>query len=73
MVMGNMDLDNPGVSALTTGADDQLGSEVDLGVVHTYTDSVTTSLIFSYFFPGDAYGTEADDALEIRGEILVSF
>ena len=73
MSMGNLNLDNPGVTALTNGLDDQLGSEVDLGVVHTYTDSVTTSLIFSYFFPGDAYGNNADDALEIRGEILVSF
>jgi hypothetical protein len=72
MVMGNLNLDSPGVTAMTNGTDDSLGSEVDLGVKHTYTDSVTTSLIFSAFFPGDAYG-DVDDALEIRGEILVSF
>jgi hypothetical protein len=73
MVMGNLNLENPGVTAMTNGTDDSLGSEFDLGVKHTYTDSVTTSLIFSYFLPGDAYGDGADDALEIRGEILVSF
>jgi hypothetical protein len=72
MVVGNINLDNPGVTAMTTGLDDQLGSEVDVGVEHTYTDSVTTSLILSYFMPGDAY-IEDDEALEIRGEILVSF
>jgi len=73
MVMGNLNLENPGVTAMTNGTDDSLGSEFDLGVKHTYTDSVTTSLIFSCFLPGDAYGDGADDALEIRGEILVSF
>jgi hypothetical protein len=73
MVMGRTDMDNPGVTAMTNGTDDQLGSEVDVGLEHTYTDSVTTSLILSYFMPGDAYCEDADDALEIRGEILVSF
>jgi len=73
MVMGKTDMDNPGVTAMTNGTDDQLGSEVDVGLEHTYTDSVTTSLIISYFMPGDAYCEDADDALEIRGEILVSF
>jgi len=73
MVMGNLNLENPGVTAMTTGANDELGSEVDVGVEHVYTDSVTMSLIASYFMPGDAYMDDADDALEIRGEILVSF
>ncbi len=72
-VVGKTDMDNPGVAAMTEGTDDQLGSEVDVGLEHTYTDSVTTSLIVSYFMPGDAYAEDADDALEIRGEILVSF
>jgi hypothetical protein len=62
-----------GVTALTTGLDDELGQELDLGVSHNYTDKVTASMIVALFFPGDAYGADADDALEIKGTILVSF
>ncbi len=72
-VVGRTDSSNPGVTAMTTGLDDQLGYEVDLGLTHNYTDDVTTSLIVSYFVPGDAYMADADDAVEIRGEIIVSF
>ena len=58
---------------MTTGVDDALGQELDLGVRHNYTDKVTASMIVALFFPGDAYGADADDALEIKGTILVSF
>ena len=62
-----------GVTAMTTGADDELGYELDLGVTHDYTEEVTASMIVALFVPGDAYGADADDALEIKGTILVSF
>ena len=73
MSMANPRIVDLGVTALTTGADDALGQELDLGVSHNYTDKVTASMIVALFFPGDAYGAEADDALEIKGTILVSF
>ncbi len=72
-VVGNQLLRNPGVTASTNGVDDDLGNEINVGVTHTYTDSVTAKLILAYFMPGDAYMAAADDALEIKGEILVSF
>jgi hypothetical protein len=62
-----------GVTAMTNGADDELGYELDLGVRHNYTEKVTASMIVALFVPGDAYGSDADDALEIKGTILVSF
>jgi hypothetical protein len=62
-----------GVTAMTTGADDELGYELDIGVRHNYTQKVTASMTVALFMPGDAYGSDADDALEIKGTILVSF
>lgn len=73
MSMANPRITDLGVTAMTTGADDELGQELDLGVRHNYTDKVTASMIVALFFPGDAYGADADDALEIKGTILVSF
>ncbi|MBN1917404.1 MAG: alginate export family protein [Verrucomicrobia bacterium] len=73
MSMANPRIVDLGVTALTTGVDDELGQELDLGVTHNYTDKVTASMIVALFFPGDAYGADADDALEIKGTILVSF
>jgi hypothetical protein len=73
MSMANPRITDRGVTALTTGADDQLGYELDLGVTHDYTEKVTASMIVALFVPGDAYGADADDALEIKGTILVSF
>jgi hypothetical protein len=73
MSMANPRITDLGVTAMTTGVDDALGQELDLGVSHNYTDKVTASMIVALFFPGDAYGADADDALEIKGTILVSF
>ena len=73
MSMANPRITDPGVTAMTTGLDDDLGYELDLGVRHDYTEKVTASMIVAYFVPGDAYGSDADDALEIKGTILVSF
>ena len=73
MSMANPRITDPGVTAMTTGADDALGYELDLGVRHNYTEKVTASMIVALFVPGDAYGSDADDALEIKGTILVSF
>jgi len=71
--MANPRITDAGVTALTSGADDELGYELDLGVRHNYTEKVTASMIVALFVPGDAYGADADDALEIKGTILVSF
>jgi hypothetical protein len=46
---------------------------VDVSVSYEYTDGVKAQVLLAYFMPGDAYGTDDDDALEIRGEIFVSF
>ncbi len=73
MSMANPRITDAGVTAMTTGADDELGYELDLGIRHNYTEKVTASMIVALFVPGDAYGSEADDALEIKGTILVSF
>ena len=64
--------DNGGVSALTNGLDDQLGSEIDFVAEYDYSEDVSTQFYVALFFPGDAY-TVDDTALEVRGEILVSF
>jgi len=72
-VVGNPILTDPGIMKSTTGLDDNLGDEVDASVTLNYTDGVKAQVLVAYFMPGDAYGADDDDALEIRGEILVSF
>jgi len=72
-IVGNPLLTDPGIMKPTTGLDDSIGDEVDVSVTYEYTDDVKAQILLAYFMPGDAYGTEDDDALEIRGEILVSF
>lgn len=69
---GDAAQDNGGVSALTNGLDDQLGSEIDFVAEYDYSDDVSTQVYVALFFPGDAYSVD-DTALEVRGEILVSF
>lgn len=71
--VGNTLLTDPGIMRRTTGLDDHIGDEVDISVTYKYTDDVKAQLLLAYFMPGDAYGADDDDALEIRGEILVSF
>ncbi len=78
MVMGNPDMDNGGVSAMTSGSDKNLGMELDLIGEYDYTEDVSTQLVFAWFKPGKAYdlpSNEEDpkDVLEIRGEIQISF
>ena len=73
MSMANPRITDAGVTAMTTGDDDELGYELDLGIRHDYTEKVTASMVVALFVPGDAYGSDADDALEIKGTILVSF
>jgi len=72
-IVGNHILTDPGIMKRTTGLDRNIGDEVNLSVSYEYTDDVKAQLLFAYFMPGDAYGADDDDALEIRGEILVSF
>lgn len=71
--VGNPILTDPGIMKSTTGLDENLGDEVDASVTFNYTDGVKAQVLVAYFMPGDAYGADDDDALEIRGEILVSF
>jgi hypothetical protein len=72
-IVGNPLLTDPGIMKSTTGLDDNMGDEVDVSVSYEYTDGVTAQVLLAYFMPGDAFGADDDDALEIRGEILVSF
>jgi Alginate export len=69
--VGNSLLTDPGISVPTNGTDDDIGSEVDLSVTHIYTGDVRAMVTLAYFSPGDAYDT--DEAIEVRGELLVSF
>ncbi len=71
--VGNPILTDPGIMKSTTGLDENLGDEVDVSATLNYTDGVKAQVLLAYFMPGDAYGADDDDALEIRGEILVSF
>ncbi len=71
--VGNPILTDSGIMKSTTGLDENLGDEVDASVTFNYTDGVKAQVLVAYFMPGDAYGADDDDALEIRGEILVSF
>ena len=69
---GDMDQDNGGVLAVTTGADSNLGDEFDVVATYDYTEDVSTQLYLAWFLPGAAYDQD-DTQFEIRGEILVSF
>ena len=69
--VGNSLLTDPGISVPTNGLDDDIGEEVDLSVKHIYTGDVSAMVTLAYFSPGDAYDT--DEAIEVRGELLVSF
>lgn len=72
-LVGNSLLTDPGITKTTTGLDSDLGDELNVSATFHYTDGVKAQLLLAYFMPGDAYGADDDDALEIRGEILVSF
>jgi len=71
--VGNPLLTDPGIMKSTTGLDDDIGDEVDVSATFNYTDGVKAQVLLAYFMPGDAYGADDDDAVEIRGEILISF
>ncbi len=71
--IGNPLLTDPGIMKSTTGLDDDIGDEIDVSATLNYTEGVKAQVLLAYFMPGDAYGADDDDALEIRGEILVSF
>ena len=78
MVMGNPDMDNGGVSAMTSGEDKNLGMELDAIFEYDYTEDVSTQFVFAWFKPGKAYdlptnNEDPDDVFEFRAEILVSF
>lgn len=78
MAMGNPDMDNGGVSAVTNGADKSLGMELDLVLEYDYTEDVSTQLVGAWFKPGDAYEVPAndnspDDVFELRAEMRISF
>ncbi len=78
MNMGNPDMDNGGVNAPTNGEDKDLGMELDAILEYDYTEDVAMQLVASWFKPGDAYNTPAnddnpDDVVEVRAEIRVNF
>ncbi len=70
--IGNSLLTNSGISVATNGTNDEIGAEVDLSLAYDYTEGVKAMVTLAYFMPGDAYSSD-DEALEVRGELLVSF
>lgn len=78
MAMGNPDMDNGGVSAMTNGDDKSLGMELDLVLEYDYTEDVNTQFVAAWFKPGDAYevagnDNSPDDVFELRAEMRISF
>lgn len=72
--VGNPDIDNGGVSAMTNGLNKTLGNEIDVVASYNYTQDVMTQIYAGWFLPGKAYSSPGDDtAFEIRGEIVVNF
>jgi len=70
--IGNSLLTDPGISTTTNGLDKAIGDEVDLSLAYDYTEGVKAMLTLAYFMPDNAYNSD-DEALEVRGELLVSF
>ncbi len=78
MVMGNPDMDNGGVSAMTNGNDKDLGMELDVILEYDYTEDVSAQLVGAWFKPGKAYEVPGnrnspDDVFELRAELRISF
>jgi len=78
MSMGNPDMDNGGVSAVTNGTDSNLGMELDAIIEYDYTEDVSFQVVGAWFKAGKAYDLPAndespDDVFEFRMELLASF
>jgi len=78
MSMGNPDMDNGGVSALTNGTESYLGMELDAILEYDYTEDVSLQVVGAWFKAGDAYEVPSndespDDVFEFRMELLASF
>ncbi len=78
MSMGNPDMDNGGVSAVTNGTDSNLGMELDGIIEYDYTEDVSLQVVGAWFKAGKAYDLPTndespDDVFEFRMEILASF
>ena len=78
MSMGNPDMDNGGVSAVTNGTDSNLGMELDGIIEYDYTEDVSLQVVGAWFKAGKAYdlptnNESPDDVFEFRMEILASF
>ncbi len=78
MSMGNPDMDNGGVSAVTNGTDSNLGMELDAIIEYDYTEDVSFQVVGAWFKAGDAYNVtdnddSPDDVFEFRMELLASF
>jgi len=63
------------LGGLVTGStpSDELGFEFNAIVGFNYSKDVKTTFGFGYFAVGDAFGAAAEDVLEFRGEVSVSF
>ncbi len=78
MSVGNPDMDNGGVRAMTNGSDKDLGMELDLILEYDYTEDVSVQLVGAWFKPGKAYevpgnNNSPDDVFELRAELRISF
>lgn len=78
MSVGNPDMDNGGVRAMTNGSDKDLGMELDVILEYDYTEDVSAQLVGAWFKPGKAYevpenNNSPDDVFELRAELRISF
>jgi hypothetical protein len=61
---------NPTTSTL----DEELGHEIDLAAIYSYTEDVTFTLMADWFIPGDLYNEPFDaTATQLVGEVKVTF
>jgi len=62
------------VASYSVKNDDNLGDEIDLGLIYDYSEDVVIGLQAGWFLPGDLFtSANDDDAMEVIGSIAVSF
>ncbi len=59
----------------TTGSlNDEIGNEIDIAAIYSYTEDVTFTAMSNWFIPGELYTSPFDDvATELIGEVKVAF
>jgi len=58
----------------TATLNDEIGNEIDLAAIYSYTEDVTFTMMADWFIPGDLYQSPFDDvATQLIGEVKVVF